>query len=243
MTSPVTQGPIGPAQPTPTTSSPATTGTGSSAMGEQQFLQLLITQLQNQDPSSPADPSQFASQLAQFSSLEAMQNIQTILQSQSTSSQLSTLALKADLGASFIGREVLAAGNQIELPQAGAATATVDIGPGGGDTKVTVTDASGATVANQDLGYITSGRQTLNLGNLPAGTYSYTVTTTAASGSNVPVTTYTTGIVDGVSFQNGTVILEAGSLAIPIDNAVEVQQSSAGAAALAAVTSARITTN
>ncbi|HTS87700.1 MAG TPA: flagellar hook capping FlgD N-terminal domain-containing protein [Gemmatimonadales bacterium] len=221
----------------------AATGTGSSAMGEQQFLQLLITQLKNQSPDSPADPSQFASQLAQFSSLEAMQNIESLLQSQSTASQLSTLALKADLGASFIGRQVIAAGNQLELPQAGAASATVDIGPGGGDTKVTVTDASGATVLTQDLGYMASGRQTLNLGNLPAGTYSYAVTTTSASGDSVPVTTYTTGIVDGVSFQNGTVILEAGSLAIPLDNAVEVQQSSAGAAALAAVSSARITTN
>ncbi|HXW97620.1 MAG TPA: flagellar hook capping FlgD N-terminal domain-containing protein [Gemmatimonadales bacterium] len=241
MTAPVTQGPIGPAQPS--TPAPAPTGTGSSAMGEQQFLQLLITQLKNQDPMNPSSPDQFASELAQFSSLEAMQNIQTILQNQSATSQLSTLALKADLGASFIGRRVLAAGNQIELPQDGPASATVDIGPGGGDTVITVTDASGAQVLKQDLGYVGTGRQVLKLGNLPAGTYSYSVTTTAASGSAVPVTTYTTGVVDGVAFQNGTVILQAGSLSIPIDNAVEVEQASTGAAALAAASRARITHN
>jgi len=44
----------------------------SSLVSEQAFLQLLITQLQNQDPTNPADPTQFVSQLASFSSLEQM---------------------------------------------------------------------------------------------------------------------------------------------------------------------------
>jgi flagellar basal-body rod modification protein FlgD len=51
----------------------AVTGSSSSQLvSEQAFLQLLITQLQNQDPLSPADPTQFVSQLASFSSLEQM---------------------------------------------------------------------------------------------------------------------------------------------------------------------------
>ena len=56
----------------------AATGSSSSQLvSEQAFLQLLITQLQNQDPLSPADPTQFVSQLAQFSSLEQMTQLNT----------------------------------------------------------------------------------------------------------------------------------------------------------------------
>ena len=75
---------------------------------------------------------------------------------------------------------------------------------------------------------------------LPAGTYTYKVTATSLAGSDVPVQTYTAGIVDGVSFQGGTVILKSGTLTFPLDNVVEVEQAPAGAAALAAASSARI---
>jgi flagellar basal-body rod modification protein FlgD len=54
--------------------SSATTGSGQT-LGENQFLQLLMTQLQNQDPMSPMDNTQFIAQMAQFSSLEQMTNL------------------------------------------------------------------------------------------------------------------------------------------------------------------------
>jgi flagellar basal-body rod modification protein FlgD len=61
----------------------------SDLVSEQAFLQLLITQLQNQDPLSPADPTQFVSQLASFSSLEQMtqlnSNMTQVLDSSVTS--------------------------------------------------------------------------------------------------------------------------------------------------------------
>jgi flagellar basal-body rod modification protein FlgD len=238
MTTPVTQGPIGPAAPTPVATTP--TGTGKADLGKDDFLKLLITQLRYQDPINPADPEQFASQLAQFSSLEGLQNIQDLLTQQASGNSLTTLMLKADLGASFIGRSVIAAGNQITQTADGPATATVDVGTGGGKVHVSVLDASGKEVLSEDLGFKDAGRQTLELGDLPAGDYTYSVTATGLGGDDVPVQTYTSGVVDGVSFQNGTVILRAGSLTFPLDNVVEVEPAPAGAAALAAVSGARI---
>ncbi len=51
-------------------SSDDSTGLDGSAPSEQMFLQLLVAQIKNQDPTSPSDPSQFVAQLAQFSQLE-----------------------------------------------------------------------------------------------------------------------------------------------------------------------------
>jgi flagellar basal-body rod modification protein FlgD len=62
---------------------PATSSqtTASDIGSEQAFLQLLITQLKNQDPTNPADPTQFVAELAQFSSLEQMTNMNSNIQS------------------------------------------------------------------------------------------------------------------------------------------------------------------
>lgn len=233
-------GPRFPAGPTQTTTTGGATGKGSTQLGKNEFLTLLITQLRYQDPINPSKPEEFASQLAQFTSLERMQNIEDILTSQSGTDALTTLAAKANLGASFIGRQVLAAGNTLEVTADGPATATVDLGTGGGKTSVTVYDESGKEVLTRNIGFRSAGRQELALGDLPAGTYTYAVTCTSATGSDTPVQTYTTGIVDGVSFTGGTVVLKAGSLTFPLDNVVEVEQASAGTAALAAMSRARI---
>jgi flagellar hook assembly protein FlgD len=169
-----------------------------------------------------------------------MQNIEKVLQAQVDAGGLTTLAMKADLGASFIGRNVIAAGNKIQVADDSDPKVTVDIGPGGGKTVLTIKDKDGKEVATRTLGWRDAGRQTLECGDLPAGTYSYEVTVTGANDSDTPVQTYTSGIVDSVSFQNGTVILKSGNLAFPLDNVVEVERAPAGASILAAIRGARV---
>src|SRR3954453_23898149 len=59
------------------------------ALGKDSFLKLLVAQLQHQDPSQPTDSTQFMSQLAQFSSLEQMTNVNETLQTLATSQSVS----------------------------------------------------------------------------------------------------------------------------------------------------------
>jgi len=67
--------------PTPAPAPPPTTGTaGLPEANQATFLQLLVAQIKNQDPLSPSDSTQFLTQLAQFSELEQMTNVNTQLQ-------------------------------------------------------------------------------------------------------------------------------------------------------------------
>ncbi|MEO4053519.1 flagellar hook assembly protein FlgD [Solibacillus sp. CAU 1738] len=81
---------------------PPTKQTGNSELGKDAFLKLLITQLQNQDPTNPMDDREFIAQMAQFSSLEQMQNMtkamEDLLESQHQTQLMSYT--------SFIGKEV-----------------------------------------------------------------------------------------------------------------------------------------
>lgn len=79
-----------------------TTEKDNSSLGKDAFLQILITQLQNQDPTSPMDDKEFISQMAQFSSLEQMQNMTKAMGNLLTSQQQTQLMAYTN----FIGKEV-----------------------------------------------------------------------------------------------------------------------------------------
>ncbi|WP_155590234.1 flagellar hook assembly protein FlgD [Lysinibacillus cavernae] len=76
--------------------------TGNSELGKDAFLQLLITQLQHQDPTNPMDDREFISQMAQFSSLEQMQNMTKAMESLLASQQQTQMMSYT----TFVGKEV-----------------------------------------------------------------------------------------------------------------------------------------
>ena len=90
---------IGPTQfPASTSTSSATNG----VLGQDDFLKLLVSQLQNQDPMNPMDGTQFASQLAQFTSVEQLANINTSLQSSISANQLLNQSISNALSTTVI---------------------------------------------------------------------------------------------------------------------------------------------
>lgn len=98
---------ISPVQSSDATQKSATTGASSKGLGNyQMFLQLLITELKNQDPTKPADPTQTVSQLATFSSLEQAVKTNDLLTALNTQSTLSQ-------GASLIGRRITSSDGKV----------------------------------------------------------------------------------------------------------------------------------
>lgn len=200
------------------------------------FLKLLVTQLEHQDPLDPSSPEEFASQLAQFSSLEQLTNLNNLLTAQATSQAQSTLTTTTSLGASLIGREVLASDDQVAVDGNGKASVTVDVGGSGGAGALTILDDKGNTVASKSIGAVGGGRQHLDvdLGDLAKGTYHYELTVVDSTGASQTVTSYSGGTVDSVSFDNGSIVLHAGGLSLTLDQLAEIGGVPAGTAVAAA---------
>lgn len=192
------------------------------------FMTLLVTQLKNQDPMNPSDSSQLAAQLAQFTSVEQLTQLNEAVTSQELSLREATLLSKTSLSAALIGRRVVAEGNQVVVPTTGSAQIRIEVGAGGGQAKLRLLDSSGKEVTTRQLGAIPAGRQTLTLpADLPAGSYHYELTVTGPKDTTVAVATFTRGIVDGVSFKNGQIVLRIGGMEVALDDLAEIEPETA----------------
>ncbi|MBP2640103.1 MAG: flgD [Firmicutes bacterium] len=95
-----------------------TSSTNNQALGKNDFLKLLVTQLRYQDPTEPMDDTQFISQMAQFSSLEQMQNMTTAMQTTQATSMIGmVITWNSDDGTENIGtvKSVFVSGGQTQL--------------------------------------------------------------------------------------------------------------------------------
>jgi len=193
-------------------------------LGKNEFLKLLTAQLTNQDPLNPMKPDEFAAQLAQFSSVEQLTQLNKAMAAQQAALDAAQATSQAGLAAALIGKQVVGLGNQVVVGAQGAPRVPVTVGAPGGTGTLTIKDASGRVVSTLPVGRLAAGDHQLTLPpNLPAGTYSYELTVTGADGKAVPVTTHVTGIVDGVRMQDGKVLLRVGALTIPMDKLTDIR--------------------
>jgi flagellar basal-body rod modification protein FlgD len=202
--------------------------TSKAALDKDAFMKLLVAQLRHQDPLSPLQPDQMAAQLAQFTSVEQLTQLNTAVNTQTQVAQMAALSAQSSLSASLLGREVEAVGNQVSVPSNGQAQILVDIGGGGGKGTLTFSDASGKVIATRDLGTLNPGAsQTIRLpADLPPGVWHYSLDVAGAKGVKAPVTTYSSGLVSAVEFRSGEIMLQANGLEIALSNLVRIQPAS-----------------
>jgi flagellar basal-body rod modification protein FlgD len=189
------------------------------------FLQMLVAQLQAQDPLNPMDATGFTAQLAQFSSLEQLQNVNSTLEGMVTSQSIMQNSQAID----FIGKTVSALGNTIAVEEGVSTPIQVDLATNAASAFINIYDAYGGFVRNLELGGLPAGHQNIDwdgldhLGNqVPDGNYTFEISALNAEDSNIQTTSYTTGHVSGVNFKNGTAYLLTKNQEIPMGDVVEV---------------------
>lgn len=196
-----------------------------SVMGKDDFLQLLVTQLQNQDPLNPADATEFTAQLATFSSLEQLQNINTTLGDVSTSQTVLTNSQAVD----YIGKQVQAIGDRVYLRDGQADPIEFDISDEAAGVYVKIYNQYGEYVQDLELGPMAAGQHSIQWDGLdhqgqtaPDGTYQYEAAAIDANGNTVSVTSFTQGTVNGVYYKNGIAYLTTADQEIPLGSVVQV---------------------
>ncbi|KFE57826.1 flagellar hook assembly protein FlgD [Pseudomonas syringae] len=133
---------------------PTPTATKSNdALGKDAFLQLLVTQMKNQNPLDPQDNSEFVAQLAQFSSLESMQNLTSTVDTIAASYQ-SSQALQAS---SLVGRSVIVNAGSTSIDTTKGMAGTVVVPSTSSLTTVKIYDSAMNVVKTVDLGRQSAG--------------------------------------------------------------------------------------
>lgn len=190
-----------------------------------QFLLLLTTQLQNQDPTNPADTNQVTSQIAALSQVEQQTKTNGYLQ------DLIELFTKsqANDALNYIGRRVDAAGNTAEL-QNGSAYINYTLPAGVSKTDVTITNSGGRVVysglgtalAGRNL-VVWDGKNSFTDENMEDGVYTFEVTAYDDSNKIVKVDTLISGIVRSLDTEaDGTQRLSLGGYSVPIEDVLSV---------------------
>lgn len=200
-------------------------------LGQDEFLQLLVAQLRNQDPMNPSDPQEFAAQLAQFSSVEQLININDTLAGQSATNDSMAAALNQTAALSALGQDVLALGDRIEVGPGADSEVVLGVGGSGGAATLTLRDSAGNVVATLDLGDVEPGRSEFSLQDFDAvqdlddGSYTFEVQVVGEDQTAVEVQAFTRMRVDGVRYGPSGPVLLSGDQEIPLSNVVEIVSS------------------
>lgn len=117
-------------------------------LGQEDFMKLMTTQMNNQDPFKPMEDGQFLSQMAQFSAVTGLKDIKDSFKTLTDAMQ-SNQALQAS---SMVGRRVLIPGSSAGLPDKGNLSGAVELPTSTSNLTVHILDASGAEVESLELG-------------------------------------------------------------------------------------------
>ncbi|WP_396223244.1 flagellar hook assembly protein FlgD [Gemmatimonas sp.] len=236
--------PKGPAEP----SAPRTLPQNASAMGRDEFLKMLVAQLKNQDPLNPMDGKDMAAQLAQFSTVEQLIQMNKTLEGQqsrdgeiieaigklektqmSRADELAQL-IEGQMAMATVGKTGVTLGNNAFVDREGNGTLVVDTGTRTGIGRVTVTNSKGEVVGTIDTPVAKAGMQSFELGDLfmdpklPPGKYSFTFSVATDGLQFQAVKTYTAGRITGMKYEKGNPILIIGdSMAVPMSKLTQIR--------------------
>ena len=191
-----------------------------------QFLTLLTTQLQNQDPLNPMDSSEFTNQLVQFSQVE-----QSINTNQKLDNLLSLqLSNVAGMSLGYVGMDISYVSSEANFDGAAPVKVSYSLGKQASIAKINILNESGNVVYSADASkesgkhdFTWDGTMTNGL-KAPKGTYTVRVDALDGDSKSITTTTVVTGRVRGIETQDGVINLLVGDRAVPMSNVLNASQ-------------------
>lgn len=183
-------------------------------LGKDDFLRIMVEQMKHQDPTSPFKAEQMAAQMAQFATVEQLNNInQGITKLQNANQPAERMAMT-----NMIGKTVTVDRERFPHTEGQNEALSFVLPKDAKETKVYVLSENGESVFDKDLGNLKAGENTvewdgLKKNSLPAknGTYILRVEAKDERGVSMPLNTQKTDRVIGVSFENGEAVLLVGN--------------------------------
>ncbi len=184
-------------------------------MGKEEFLKLLSHQLKNQDPMNPMEQQKFTAELAQFSQLEQMTNMNKKLENMMGNANMEAKYMAA----SFIGKQVFTSGNTIDYTGQGSKELHFNLDKDAKGFMVRILDQNGDVIREMTKeGDFLKGPQNISwdgkqMDHYAAGKGVYSVSVTAwdENFQEVKAAAKSSGLVKGVSFDNGETVLSLDS--------------------------------
>ncbi len=194
------------------------------ALGRDAFLKMLVAQLQNQDPLNPMDGTDFSAQLAQFSQLEQLMNLNDGMEAMATS--LTKDSDKDLIG--YVGKQVSGDINTMQVTEGGVSGGFFNL-PQVADVVVEIVDSTGGTVKTLGEGTKNAGSHLISWDGtndegeaVGDGTYTFNVMANTGSGYN-KISNSVTGTVDGVAYNDGKAYLVVQGLLMDSANVTSVR--------------------
>ena len=208
------------------------TGSTKSNLGldEATFLKLLVTQLKNQDPTNPTDPSAWTQQVASLSQVEQQTNTNTKLDKLIGLQSGTAVSEQLASATNYIGKTAQTKGNTFVVPATGDIKFSYDVPAGTSNTVITILDSKGKAIGSF-AGKTTQGKQNIvwdaadaSGKRVPSGNYKLNVTTVDGNGKSGGATTYIYDKVMsvGIDGDKTNVVLDQGQI-VAIGDILSIQ--------------------
>ncbi len=217
---------------TDTNGNPVLTGS-MQALGKDDFLQLLVAQLTHQDPLEPMDDTQFIAELAQFSSLEQLQNMNESINNSLAWDYLQMQTINNTMATSLIGRDIKATFNNIYLDEENLPKINYSTTDFASEVKIDILNMDGTVVRTLTQEDIEAGSNSIvwdgkdmNGNRLESGYYTISISATDSSGESFTPSTFVEGRVTGVLYRDGAAYLQVNGLEIALAEVTAIKDAS-----------------
>jgi flagellar basal-body rod modification protein FlgD len=217
-----------------TTSNVQSSPSAVKTLGKDEFLQLLVTKLQHQDPLQPMADEDFIAQLAQFSSLEQMHNIAAAIAESNQLGYLQTQSLNNAMAAGFVGKDVKVVCSGIYMDADNTACISYTTDQFAATVQFIIRDEQGNRVATLTRDNVGPGSHPLtwdgtdDLGSrVPEGRYTVEAIAADATGAAFEPSLSLIGTVEAVIYRDGVAYLRVEGVEIPLGDVTAIGEQGA----------------